>query len=213
MFKRLGFVAVLTACALSANAQPKGQSVCQPEATVKARMAAEGQMRLITGKRTTDKWNENVLTSNADGSHGYNIEFGDGKACIVVQYRNIHLADVTKPVARLSIPSWAILKYDRDAALRSCKSIGRGECGDHNDSIQSAFNHNQYVSFMAIAQKENPDGSLTDTGILTVTTDYDYRKGSLVTHTNPAGARQTQFTMIETEFTKLAAVLIARQRD
>lgn len=197
--------------ASTAQAQTAPQSNCQPEAVVKERMKQEGQMRLIVGKRTIETWNENVFTSNESGTKGYNLEFGNGQICIAAEYRNIRVADITDPNNRRSVPSWALLNYDPRPVAAECQRAG-SDCYDHNESLQRAFRNNQFVSFMAITQRRNADGSLSDTGVISMTTEASARRGSAVDYTNGRGASHALFEMVDTTQTQLAGNLIQRQQ-
>jgi hypothetical protein len=191
------------------------QPGCYPAAQVRATLRAEGQEPVIVGNRVTTRRDRpaHYFTSNARGE-GYQLE-GDQSVgtpantiCVNARVEGLQVNDITSN----TIPAWALIGNDRDAANANCRNAATGPCESHDDYVRRASANGQRVMLVAHTVFNNPDGSTRNGRMITVLTQVDTQLAD-VKATNAIGASESVAGLEAVNYTQFATRLMAQNTN
>jgi hypothetical protein len=185
---------------------------CAPAAQVQAALRAQAQVPIVLGNRVTTRIDRpvNIFTSNGRGE-GYWVE-GDQPqgtpsttVCVKAHFQDLHINDINSP----TVPSWALMGNDADAANGNCRSTGAGLCTSHDDYVRNATANGQRVMLGARSVFANADGTQRSGRQITMLTQVQTRLAD-VTATNSIGASETVGGLENVNYTQYASTLLAQ---
>lgn len=127
----LALTAAFATASLATSAYALEPKQCLPMAEMNAALKAEGQRTMIIGDRLALRADDvhryaNAVTSNADGSLGYQLEGDRPRAqastsmCVAAKLTNIKFFDASRP----GVPRQAMLGGKIDEVLKANETIG-----------------------------------------------------------------------------------------
>jgi hypothetical protein len=185
---------------------------CYPAAQVKAALQAQGQQPVVVGNRVTTRIDRpaHYFTSNARGQ-GYEIEgdqpFGTPATtmCVSARIEGVRLNDINSP----TVPSWALIGNDTNAANADCRAAQRGLCESYDDYVRRASANGQRVMLVANTVFQNADGSTRYGRMITVLTQVDTHLAD-VKATNAVGAAESVAGLEAVNYTQFSGTLLAQ---
>jgi hypothetical protein len=179
---------------------------------VKAALQAQGQQPVVVGNRVTTRIDRpaHYFTSNARGQ-GYEIEgdqpFGTPATtmCVSARIEGVRLNDINSP----TVPSWALIGNDTNAANADCRAAQRGLCESYDDYVRRASANGQRVMLVANTVFQNADGSTRYGRMITVLTQVDTHLAD-VKATNAVGAAESVAGLEAVNYTQFSGTLLAQ---